>query len=313
MKLYGMLSHVAICHWLLSIFMALTTGNDHTNGHGDAAEKHENTKLLIISFDGFRWDYLKRTHTPNFDWVKDNGVTAKFGLKNAFPTVTFPNHITLVSGLWVESHGIVGNTMYDPLLKEEFYDLNKSQVAASRWFDVGSEPIWVTNQLQKQYGRSGCMMWVGCEAPIKGVTPTYHIPYDAAVSNFSKIDSLIKWFTSEYPINLGLLYFDQPDDFAHTYGPDSPQVTAMIAGLDNVVGYLLQKLNDSHLLESTNLIITSDHGFTTVSKEWLVNLDDYISPDTYRNYAGAETFSAILPNSKGKVKWLFAISYHFRC
>lgn len=274
-------------------------------GHGGGNHHdHENSKVIIVSFDGFRWDYLSRTKTPNFDRIIQNGVQARYGLKNAFITKTLPNHFTLVTGLYEESHGIVGNTMFDPDLNETFDVWNKSQMASSRWFDVGAEPIWVTNQIQKKNGRSGCMMWVGCEAPVKGVVPTRHMPYDLHMHNHTRIDKLIEWFKGTYPVNLGLLYFEEPDHTGHKFGPDSPEVTAMIGALDKVVGYLLEKLEAAGLLESTNLILTSDHGFTTTGPEWIVNLDNYIDPDSYR-LLSSNPVAAILPNN-GSEEEIFA-------
>ena len=263
-------------------------------GHG-GDEQEENPKLIIVSFDGFRWDYLSRTNTPNFDRIVHKGVRARYGLKNAFITNTLPNHFTLATGLYEESHGIVGNVMYDPVLKETFDLGNRSQVASSRWFDVGAEPIWVTNQLQKKNGRSGCMQWIGCEALIKGVAPSRHVPYIADMKNETRIDETVGWFTGPYPVNLGLIYFQEPDETAHDFGPDSPQVTAMIGGLDKVVGYLLDRLEATDLLEHTNLIITSDHGFAATGPDRVVNLDNYITPDSYRIFSDTPV-AAVLPN-----------------
>ena len=263
-------------------------------GHG-GHEKESSPKVLIVSFDGFRWDYLARTNTPNFDRIVRHGVQARYGMKNAFITNTLPNHFTLATGLHEESHGIVGNTMFDPVLKEAFSLENRTQMSSPRWFDVGAEPIWVTNQLQTKNGRSGCMQWVGCDAPIKGVAPTRHVPYTPEMSFETRIDNTIEWFKGPFPINLGLIYFEEPDETGHTFGPDSPEVTAMIESVDRVVGYLLNKLEEKDLLEDMNLIITSDHGFTETGPDRVVNLDDYIQPSTYRIFSSTPV-AAILPN-----------------
>ena len=106
----------------------------HTNGLS--------SKLLIISFDGFRWDYLQKTNTPNFDKFLRGGVHARLGLKNAFVTNTFPNHFTLVTGMWENIHGIINNEMYDPVLNETFAPWMKKALSDPAWFSVGAEPIW---------------------------------------------------------------------------------------------------------------------------------------------------------------------------
>ena len=265
-----------------------------TFGHFEHAEE-VCPKVIIISFDGFRWDYLSRTNTPNFDRIIRNGVQARYGIKSAFITKTFPNHFTLVTGLYEESHGIVGNTMFDPVLNETFHVQNKTQLSSPRWFDVGAEPIWVTNQLQTKNGRSGCMQWVGCDAPIKGVAPTHHVPFTPEMTFETRINNTLEWFSGPMPVNLGLIYFEEPDEKGHKYGPDSPQVTAMIASLDKLVGYLLDKLEESNLLEDVNLIITSDHGFAATGPDRMINLDDYIQPGTYRIFSSSP-IAAILPD-----------------
>ena len=263
------------------IFFALTTcyiikcaaHKEHTNGLS--------SKLLIISFDGFRWDYLQKTNTPNFDKFLRGGVHARLGLKNAFVTNTFPNHFTLVTGMWENIHGIINNEMYDPVLNETFAPWMKKALSDPAWFSVGAEPIWVTNQLQKPNGRSGVIMWVGADAPIKWVQPSRFIPFNESIKEYDKVDTLIKWFTDQYPINLGLLYSMQPDEDGHVYGPDSTEVIDRIAQLDEVVGYLLDQLERHHLLEDLNIIITSDHGFSSTPKEKEINLDAFIDASSY--------------------------------
>ncbi|XP_046361867.2 ectonucleotide pyrophosphatase/phosphodiesterase family member 5-like [Haliotis rufescens] len=256
-------------------------------------------KLLVISFDGFRWNYLERTYTPHFDVFLKNGAHSKNGLKNAFITNTFPNHYTLATGLWEESHGIVANTMYDPKLKEVFtLGLSASNIAdqrSAKWFDDGGEPVWVKNQLHNPHHRSGIVMWPGGGAPVKGVHAVHNILYDPSVKNNTRVDTILDWFTATYPINLGLLYFEQPDEFGHQFGPDSRQVTRMIGGLDDVVGYLLKRMKEKGLLENTNVIITSDHGFSNTPPENVINLDKYIDPLSYKIFA-SDPIGNILPN-----------------
>ena len=246
-----------------------------------APAQNPDYKLLLISFDGFRWNYLQRTETPNFDKFVKGGVSAKYGIKDAFVTKTFPNHFTLVTGLWEESHGIVNNEMYDPDLNETFSPSNTKAQTDPAWYSIGAEPIWVTNQLEKLEGRSGVIMWIGGGASIKWVNPSRFIPFDSSVQDHSKVDTIIEWFTDQYPINLGLMYFMQPDYDGHMYGPESKEVTKRIAQLDEVVGYLLNQLEAKDLLKDMNIIITSDHGFSSTPRENAINLNDFVEPTSY--------------------------------
>ncbi|GFO43554.1 ectonucleotide pyrophosphatase/phosphodiesterase family member 5 [Plakobranchus ocellatus] len=253
--------------------------------------------LLIVSFDGFRWDYLSRTATPNFDHVIETGVYASKGLSNVFTTSTLTNHWSIVTGLYAESHGIIDNIMYDPELNETYVPLYKDKYAINnpKFYDTGAEPIWVTNQLQKAHGRSGSVMWWGAENVIKSTRPTYHMPFSYTTSYTFRIDTMINWFTSRYPINLGLLYFNEPDHTAHACGPESENVTMQIAYADNMTGYLFKRLKEEHLYGHINVIITSDHGFTSTSRKRLIHLDDIVDPSLYRavHYSPVAT---LIPN-----------------
>ncbi|KAH9504402.1 Ectonucleotide pyrophosphatase/phosphodiesterase member 5 [Bulinus truncatus] len=271
---------------------------DPTKGTSD------NHKLLLISFDGFRWDYIlsNRARTPNFDRIISEGVTVQHGLKNAFVTKTFPNHFTLATGLWEESHGIVGNEMYDPHLNQTFTPQNDSANNDPAWFDVGAEPIWVTNQLQDK-GKSGVCMWVGAGSPIKKVRPFKYIPYNKTMGYIDKVDTVIDWFIDKDPINLGLLYFDQPDFNGHQFGPDSKEVTDIIEELDDVVGYLLKRLNETNLLQNMNIIMTSDHGFTNTPYDKVISLDKYVSETSY-NMSSVTPVALIWPE-KGQLEFVF--------
>ncbi|XP_005109937.1 ectonucleotide pyrophosphatase/phosphodiesterase family member 5 [Aplysia californica] len=266
--------------------------------------------LLIVSFDGFRWDYLTHTPTPHFQDIILKGVHAKKGLHNVFTTSTLTNHWSIVTGLYAESHGIIDNEFFDPVINKTYIPLykNKNAVNDNRFYDTGAEPIWVTNHLQNHNGRSGSVMWWGAENVIKGVRPTYHMPYDLNVDEKSKIDTIIQWFTSEYPINLGLLYFSEPDHSAHKYGPDSWNVTQKIAEADELTGYLIDQLNKRDLLDDINIIITSDHGFAAVSRDRLIFLDEYVDPKWYHmvHYSPVAT---IIPH-EGKEEMIYQQLLH---
>ncbi|XP_029648124.1 bis(5'-adenosyl)-triphosphatase enpp4-like [Octopus sinensis] len=255
--------------------------------------------LLLVSFDGFRWDYMTHSNATlnNFKWFVENGVSARRGLQNAFITKTFPNHITLVTGMYEESHGIVGNTMYDPLYNETFYG-SAEQVRDPKWMDDGGEPIWVTNQKENTKARSGCVYWVGDGASIKGFKPYRYLEFNKNyLLNFtSRIDKIIEWFTDpSYPINLGLLYFEEPDHTGHVFGPDSPEIDKKLTALNNDLGYLIRRLNNTGLLSKTNVIITSDHGMAFTPADKIINLDLYITPSKYQIFQ-KNPIGNILPN-----------------
>ncbi|CAL1538026.1 unnamed protein product [Lymnaea stagnalis] len=274
----------------ISISLPLVFYNFYLIGNklndSDAKDFIKNNKdfpLLIVSFDGFRWNYLNRTSTPHFDHIISNGVFATNGLTNEFATSTLTNHWSMVTGLHPEDHGIIENEMFDPVINKSYIPLYKDKFAVNdpRFYNTGVEPIWVTNQLQKKYGRSGSIMWWGAENEIKGIHPTYHMPFNLEVGSKVRIDTMIGWLSGENPVNLGLLYFSEPDHTAHAYGPDSENVTKMIQYADHLTGYLLEQLEKKSVLDEINIIITSDHGFASVSKSRLINLDKFVDPSLY--------------------------------
>ncbi|KAK3103129.1 hypothetical protein FSP39_016717 [Pinctada imbricata] len=191
---------------------------------------------------------------------------------------------------------MVANEMYDPVFNEVFELSNKAQAMESKWFDNGGEPIWVTNQKRCESHRTGVVFWPGDSARVKGYLPTQYLPYNPSTPNETRVDYITDWFTSKQPINLGLLYFEEPDGWGHWFGPDSQQVTDMIGDLDGVLGYLLQRLNETNLLDEVDIIITSDHGMAETPKNKVIDLDHFIDKYSYRFFSG-NPIGNILPNA----------------
>ena len=206
----------------------------------------------------------------------ENGVHVK-QVTNVFITKTYPNHYTMVTGLYAESHGIVANEMYDPILNETF-SLNKMDIHNSKFWEEAS-PIWVTNQ--REGHKTGAAMWPGTDVKIHGVFPTYYMPYNESVSFEDRVARLIDWFTSEEPINFGLLYWEQPDEMGHILGPENPLMGPVISDIDKKLGYLMSELKKAKLWDVINVIITSDHGMSQSSSERLIELDQYVNRELY--------------------------------
>ena len=252
-------------------------------------------KLILISMDGMRYNYLDNLpdgKIANFKYFMKNGVKAKF-IRNVFPSSTFPNHVSIASGLYPESHGIVSNNFWDPYLQDVFRLGNYRQNFESKWFDVGAEPIWVTNHGAGSPRDSGVVMWPGGVAEIKSFMPRV-IPalyWNNVTYNWTlRVDNMIDWFqnnkTNVRPINLGILYFEEPDEVAHKYGPDTnnsvtKEVQEKIFELDDILGYIKKKLIETNLIDEMNIILTSDHGQTDIGKNKMINLDNFVSRSLY--------------------------------
>ncbi len=238
-------------------------------------EEEKPPKLLLISFDGFRADYLTKTDTPNFDLLTESGVVGE-GLIPVFPSKTFPNYYSIATGLYPENSGFVGNSMYDPDMNLSFSMGDREQVENPDWY--GGEPIW--NTVEKNGLNAGTMFWVGSEAPIQNIRPTFWKSYDGRMPNEARIDSVLKWMTlgNEKEIDFGTLYFNFVDSRGHRHGPDSDEVIEAIQETDQLIGYLIEELKSKELWGATNIIIVADHGMAEVSRDRLIVLDDYIDP-----------------------------------
>jgi predicted AlkP superfamily pyrophosphatase or phosphodiesterase len=236
--------------------------------------------LILISLDGFRWDYLQKfkNETPNLKALAMEGVHAQ-RLISAFPSLTFPNHYTIVTGLWPEHHGIVNNRIYDPNFKAEFNISNNPGPGDGRWW-LG-EPIWVT--AIKQGRVADCLFWPGSEAEIEGVRPTIWKPYDGHVSPDACVDMGLGWLaqTNQRP-NFMTLYFHEVDSESHHHGVESPQVEKAVAQVDEAIGRLTNGLHQLQLDNIANIIIVSDHGMTDLSTNRIIVLGDYVNLDSVR-------------------------------
>ncbi len=231
--------------------------------------------LILISIDGFRWDYLQKYDAPVLRQLAANGVHAT-RLTSCFPSLTFPNHYSIVTGLRPEHHGIVANTFFDPALHAKFNYKSHESAVDSRWWE-GGEPVWIT--AERQGVRSACFFWPGSEAKIHGIQPTFTKPFDMRLTCAQRVDGLLDWLAlpaGQRP-KMATLYFDIVDHAGHTFGPDAPETAAAVKEADAAVARLLDGLARLGLRGSSNLVIVSDHGMEPVSPDRTILIDDYVS------------------------------------
>ncbi|WP_427788667.1 ectonucleotide pyrophosphatase/phosphodiesterase [Brevundimonas diminuta] len=250
-------------------------------------ETAQTPNVILISIDGFRADYLERGVTPVLSRLAAEGASGP--MKPSFPSVTFPNHYTLVTGLHPDHHGIVGNNMVDAELGR-FSLGNKQAVTDRRWWDQG-EPIWVS--AERQGVKTATMFWPGSEADIRGVRPSYWKPFDQSMPGDARVDQVLQWLdlpVAERP-GLTTLYFDIVDTMGHHHGPDAPQTTEAMRSVDASIGRLIDGLKARGLYENTMLVVVSDHGMAATSPERVTVLDDIIDSAAVEIiYGGPVTF-----------------------
>ncbi len=226
--------------------------------------------VLLISFDGFRWDYLDRGLTPHLDSLSARGVRA-LSLRSTFPSKTFPNHLSIITGMYPEHHGIIHNRFLDPFTGEKYQVGDTNSVRDARWY-LG-EALWET--AERQGIRTACYFWPGSELRLSYRHPTYYEKYDHQRSYRTRVDGVIRWL--QLPQNQRphfiTLYFDATDTQGHAHGPDAPETDAAIRRLDEISGYLFHRLRHIGMLDSINIIIVSDHGMTTIRGDQLINIE----------------------------------------
>ncbi len=227
----------------------------------------------MVSFDAFRHDYIDRFRPPAFLEVASRGVRAS-SLIPSFPSKTFPNHLTIATGLYPGHHGIVGNAFFDPS-RRQWYRLNDTTaVRDSSWYS--GEPIWVT--AERAGVKSGVYFWSGSEAAIAGVRPSYYTKYDAKVSNAVRVDGVASWLrkpASERP-HLVMVYFSDVDDTTHKYGPDAPTTAPAVASVDRALRRLLDSIAVLPFRDSVNIVLVSDHGMAQIPPEQVLPVTDLL-------------------------------------
>jgi predicted AlkP superfamily pyrophosphatase or phosphodiesterase len=241
--------------------------------HSHAAQP---APLLLISIDGYRADYIHRGLNPTLSMLANDGVHAD-AMQPSFPSLTFPNHYTLVTGLRPDHHGIVNNTMVDAQLGK-FSLSNRKAVSDGRWWDEAT-PIWETADAHGL--RTATMFWPGSEADIHGRHPDDWKPFDDSLSADARVDQVLAWLKvpAERRPTFLTLYFDAVDHAGHAYGPDSPQVNEALRSTDAALARLVRGLKQDGLFDQMNIIIVADHGMASVPLANSVMIDKLVSID----------------------------------
>jgi predicted AlkP superfamily pyrophosphatase or phosphodiesterase len=263
-----------------------------------APAQAERPLVILVSIDGFRPDYLNKGITPVLSRLAADGASGP--MRPSFPSVTFPNHYTLVTGLHPDNHGIVGNNMIDAELGS-FSLRNKEAVTDRRWWD-GGEPIWVTAENAGLV--TGTMFWPGSEADIRGVRPTHWTEFDQSMPGNTRVDRVLGWMDlseGERP-DLATLYFDTVDTAGHSHGPDGAKTAEAVRDVDDSMGRLVEGLKSRGLYDRTVLLVVSDHGMAATSPERVTYIDDLVDPEAVRIiYSGAVTLLNPVPGREAEV------------
>ncbi len=252
-------------HLLSFTFLLLTTFLQ--------AQNNKDNYVVLVSMDGFRWDYAKQFKLQNLKKIAAEGVHAK-SMKPSYPSKTFPNHYSIVTGLYPDHHGIINNVFYDAALNESF-SLSSDAKTDSRYY--GGNPIW--NLAEQQGVKTASFFWPGSD--IDKRNPSYFKKYDSKIPYGARIDTVLKWLQlpEKQRPHLVTLYFDEPDHTGHNFGPLSAETKKAVIKMDSIMGALSHRLDQLEIGKKINLIIVSDHGMANISNDKKVAVLDYLKPE----------------------------------
>ncbi len=263
---------------------------DHAANSAWAQKQHY---VVLVSLDGFRWDYARRDHAEHLLAIAKQGVWAPEGMIPSYPSLTFPNHYTIATGLYPEHHGLVANNFYDPARNARYTMSDPKAVTDGSWY--GGTPLWSLAEVQGMH--TAILLWPGSEAEVAGFRPTWYARFDSKTeatpeAQQARIDdavALLRLPDADRPHFIAI-YYSEPDHEGHEFGPDAPETRAAALKMDAEIGKLRKALNATRL--PIDLVVVSDHGMAHSEGPW-INLD------SFADLKGTETVGSLLyPSSE---------------
>lgn len=263
-----------------AVFSACGAGKRTADLVAHPQQPNHDRYVVVLSLDGFRADYQGRANTPNLDQMDKEGLSGRF--RPSYPTLTFPNHYSMATGLYPNNHGLVGNEFWDE--RGAHYRLGDRKAVADPAFYKG-EPLW--NVARRHGMKSASFFWVGSETAIGGFQPDRWKTFNDKVPYTDRADSIISWLQLPKPErpNLLMWYIEEPDHTGHHEGPESPKTVRMVEKMDSVVGYFRSKLAQLPIASQVDFILVADHGMQSFDKSRSVNLADYLPRDSFEHVA----------------------------
>lgn len=257
--------------------------------------------VIMISTDGFRYDYAKKYNAENLLRYSNSGVQAE-AMIPSYPSITFPNHWSLITGLYPSHHGLVDNFFYDYERKEKYAMSNKQNAEDGSWY--GGTPLWAL--AEKQGMISASLQWVGSASDAGGMRPTYYYHYHEKFAPSEKVDKVISWLKlpeAQRPHFISL-YFPEVDGAGHHFGPESKETETAVHLIDEAVGNLVQKVNDLRL-KNVNFVFVSDHGMIQVDGGNPLEIPQMLFDKERFDYYNSQTLLRVYVKNPKEVKSVF--------
>jgi len=260
----------------------------HVEHGANSAAAQKAHYVVLVSLDGFRWDYARRENATHLLALGKQGVWAPEGMLPSYPSLTFPNHFTIVTGLYPEHHGLVANSFYDATKQARYAIADAQAVTDGSWYS--GTPLW--SLAESQGMRSAILFWPGSEAKIAGFEPTWYARFDSKTEASDAVEkaridnalALLKLPAAERPHFIAI-YYSEPDHEGHMFGPDAPETRAAALKVDGLVGKLKAALDSTGL--PVDLVVVSDHGMVKVEGGW-------ITLDQFADLTGFEAAGSLL-------------------
>jgi predicted AlkP superfamily pyrophosphatase or phosphodiesterase len=270
-----MIHKMKLNFFFIFLIAQIATAQDTTQhivpGRFNSKEQQQKPYIILISADGFRYDLADKYKATNLLQLRSEGVNAAY-MQPSYPSLTFPNHYSIITGLYPAHHGIVDNTFYDKQKDQPYTIRNKKAVGDSSWY--GGTPLWVLAEKQKMLSAS--FYWVASESAIQGMRPTYYYVYNDLISIDKRIETVKNWLQlpEDKRPHFITFYLPQVDHEEHSHGPDSKEAEDAVHFVDESIGKLVKTVNSLGL--NVSFIFLSDHGMMTVDNEHPLSLPDAV-------------------------------------
>ena len=294
------------CIWegrkLVFVFLFLTCGKTWAQpdtiqkivtGRMNSIEQQQKPYVIMISADGFRYDYAEKYHANTLLALSRQGVRAA-SMIPSYPSLTFPNHYSLVTGLYPSHHGLVNNYFYSPVRKQSYSMRNDATVTDGSWY--GGTPLWVLAEQQQMLTAS--FYWVGSEADIKGILPSYYYKFNDVIPIDRRIQVVVNWLQlpPERRPHFITFYFSRTDHDGHDFGPNAPQTGEAVRWVDSAIQKLSNAVNATGL--PVNYIFVADHGMTQIDTEHVLSMPSAIDTSLFIIPRGSELVQLYAKNAK---------------
>lgn len=269
---------------------------------GFAAAAQQSAHVVLITIDGFRPDFYTDPSwgMVNLRMMKEKGAYAD-GVNSVFPSVTYPNHTSLITGVTPAKHGVYYNAPFEPHGASGYWYFSYDSIKSPTLYDAvhkagktSANVIWpVTvgapidynvpdvwpvgkDKDRRQATADNChpaTLWQELQTNATGkLGPSDFSMEDGELIMDENIARMSAYMITTYKPALTTLHLACTDHYEHEQGRDGLLVRKAVAGADRAIGTILEALKRAGINDSTTIIVTGDHGFVNIDKAFSPNV-----------------------------------------